>query len=529
MVEPDAADPAGLLAQSRRALVEGDFGTVQALAERLHAWADAPAALRAWACLHAGMAAWNNHRSEIGVTWAERAATLAQEAADDGLVAQAVALKGACWVLEDRVTEAVSALREAVGRLGEQTPTAARRTVHTAVAVSYRQLGLSRLELDAARRAVDCLEPDAPPGGVVRTWANLVNATEECWRDLAPLDPDGARQLVDDVLPHQARLTRLAGDSPHARTVVDAVYGGLLVAVGRFAEARTCLRAALEGMAATSAAADDWQVEVALLVSLARCERALGDEPAARVAVQRAQAAAGVHRDGVRWPWLLRRLAELAELAGDATEAMRWAGLFHARVLRNGQDAIEAQVASLAVSVNQHVLSREVRQWQDLAHRDPLTGLLNRRAMAREFDAAAGQRRMLGLLDLDHFKHINDAHGHAVGDDVLRAVAERLGATLRQVDRVGRWGGEEFVLLLVGLDAEGAGAYARRLEQQVREQGCDTSAGRLQVTLSGGLVPVRAGESFDAAAARADAWLYRAKAEGRDRVLVEPDAVPGAP
>lgn len=529
MIQPDAADPAGLLAQSRRALVEGDFGTVQVLGERLYARADAPTAVRAWACLQAGMAGWNSHQPALGGLWAERSATLAQQVADDGLLAQAIALKGACWVLEDRVTEAVGALREAVGRLGEQMPTAARRTVHTAVAVSYRQLGLSRLELDAARRAVDCLEPDAPPAGVVRTWANLVNATEECWRDLAPLDPVGARQLLDDALVHHDRLTRLAGDSPHARTMLDSVYGGLLVAAGRFAEARDCLRAALDGMAAISTSADGWQEQVALQVSLARCERALGDEPAAQAAVQRARLAAGARRDGVLWPWLLRRLAELAELAGDAAGALHWSSLFHARVLRNGQDAIEAQVASLAVSVNQHVLSREVRQWQDLANCDPLTGLLNRRAMAREFESAAGQRRMLGLVDLDHFKRINDTHGHAVGDDVLRAVAQRLGATLRQADRVGRWGGEEFVLLLVDLDAEGAAAYARRLEQQMREQGCDTSVGALPVTLSGGLVPVRAGEPFDAAAARADAWLYRAKSEGRDRVLVEPDGHTGTP
>jgi len=523
---PGAASPEAVIAQCRQALVSGDFGAVFALADHIAGLPELPDAVRAQVWVQAAMAAWNTLQPALGRTWAERAGQLARQTQDQAMLAQALALQGACLALEQRVPEAVSALRDAVATVREDMPVATRRTVHTAVAVIYRQLGLSRLELAAARRAVDTLGAGDPAGSIVRSWANLANAAEEHWRDISPLDPAAGGKLLDEVLAQLPRLDALAGDNGHAQVTLDAVFGGLLLAADRTLEARQRLRRALEGSTALYPSGDDWQVSLALLVGLGRCEQALGDTQAAAIAVQRAQALLDAHRGDTLWPWLMRRVAELAVLAGDASAAAQWSARYHANVVRNEQAAVDAEVAALAVSVNQHVLRGQVQQWQDLAHRDALTGLLNRRAIEQEYAAAAERGAVLAMLDIDHFKRINDTYGHPCGDRVLRELALLLGSTVRQLDRVARYGGEEFMLLLVGVDTHGAQAFASRLQHKVRRHDWAALGEGIAVTVSGGMVVVQAHETIEAAAARADSLLYRAKHEGRDRILIEQRPLP---
>ncbi|MBJ7331431.1 MAG: GGDEF domain-containing protein [Solirubrobacteraceae bacterium] len=159
---------------------------------------------------------------------------------------------------------------------------------------------------------------------------------------------------------------------------------------------------------------------------------------------------------------------------------------------------------------------------------DGLTGTLNRVALDARIaeltqrpagDAAVG----LIVLDLDHFKAINDANGHHVGDQVLAAVAERMRSELRAFDGIYRIGGEEFVVLLAGTDAARAAALAERIRAAVAR----TPAARVDVTVSLGVAESPAGVSFDydEVFARADAALLTAKREGRDRVVV---AQPGS-
>lgn len=521
----EQAESGALLAQSRHALLSGDFARVFELARQAEHAPGLADGARAQALVQAAMAAWNSGDAAGGMNWAERALPLARAGGDPHAAVQAVALKGACLALAGRVGEAVAALREAVATVSPTMATSVRHTVYTAVGVSHRQLGPSAFELAAAREVVQTLEPHAPPAGIVRSWCNLANAAEERWRDLEPVDPGAAQQLLADVLSPLPQLQELAGDHPHARATLHAVYGGLLLAAGRLHEARAFLRDALHETASLHSTSDGWQERVALLAALARCERLLGDAEASAQALDEARPLVEAHRDAPHWPWLLRRLADVAELEGDAAGVRHWSNRYLARVLLNAQHAIDAEVATLAVGVNQHVLTRELQQLQELAHRDALTGLLNRRGTEQAFAALAAQCLVLGLVDLDHFKRINDEHGHPVGDEVLRVLARLLGSTLRHADRVGRHGGEEFVLLLADFDPAGAEAYARRLEQAVRGHVCDTAAGPIRITLSGGLVAVRAGEPFEAAVARADALLYRAKQAGRDRIVVAPEAV----
>jgi diguanylate cyclase (GGDEF)-like protein len=156
---------------------------------------------------------------------------------------------------------------------------------------------------------------------------------------------------------------------------------------------------------------------------------------------------------------------------------------------------------------------------------DGLTGVANRRrssdALAAEVARAArhGTALSLVLADLDDFKLVNDVHGHAAGDMVLREFADVLRATLRETDLAGRWGGEEFLMLLPGTDAAGAAQLAERVRLAFTERPMLTPDGApLAVTCSFGVAQHRAGEDEEELTAAADRALYRAKAQGKNRV-----------
>ena len=161
---------------------------------------------------------------------------------------------------------------------------------------------------------------------------------------------------------------------------------------------------------------------------------------------------------------------------------------------------------------------------RELALRDPLTGLLNRRALVERFESHverevhARQPLALVLLDIDHFKRVNDAHGHAAGDTVLREFGTVLQAGLRSGDRVFRIGGEEFALLLPGADTADAVRRSNVLRAAVAEH--RSAATPQSVTFSAGVAEwPAAGATLDALLHAADGALYRAKSGGRNRVL----------
>lgn len=150
---------------------------------------------------------------------------------------------------------------------------------------------------------------------------------------------------------------------------------------------------------------------------------------------------------------------------------------------------------------------------------DALTGLPNRRAAEAMIETAleAGDRVALLSLDVDHFKDVNDALGHEAGDAILCSLARTLAVHLRSSDTVYRWGGEEFVVLLTGAEADDAERLAGRLRRAVREE---SSGWLVPVTVSVGLAWARTGDAMRDVIRRADAALYRAKGAGRDRVMV---------
>ncbi|MBM7060832.1 GGDEF domain-containing protein [Pseudomonas sp. UL073] len=160
------------------------------------------------------------------------------------------------------------------------------------------------------------------------------------------------------------------------------------------------------------------------------------------------------------------------------------------------------------------------------ALRDPLTGTGNRiameQALQREVDLARRNLNPLSLLmlDLDHFKQINDTHGHSVGDEALKAVAVALKSQLRNIDMVFRFGGEEFLILLSSTSREGAAMVGERLRHAVLSLQCAVQERRLELSVSLGCATLLPGESADSLLRRADGALYVAKREGRNRLTM---------
>jgi diguanylate cyclase (GGDEF)-like protein len=124
------------------------------------------------------------------------------------------------------------------------------------------------------------------------------------------------------------------------------------------------------------------------------------------------------------------------------------------------------------------------------------------------------------LADLDHFKHINDTYGHLAGDAVLRETARRMRDAIRPYDSIGRYGGEEFLLVLSNCDTSGATALAERLLQAVRQDTIVLAEGTVSVTLSAGVATSGVIQDPETLVGAADAALYRAKRGGRDRIEV---------
>ncbi len=172
-------------------------------------------------------------------------------------------------------------------------------------------------------------------------------------------------------------------------------------------------------------------------------------------------------------------------------------------------------------------LNEALARIEALAHRDALTGLFNRR-FADEvlLQAVQRQRRQphpplcVAIVDLDHFKRVNDRHGHAVGDAVLCAFAKVGLATLRNTDTLARWGGEEFLLILQASDLMAAELALERLRTAVAAQPLALDGGdTLPYPFSAGLTAWRPGDALAHLLERADRALYQAKAEGRNRVV----------
>lgn len=220
----------------------------------------------------------------------------------------------------------------------------------------------------------------------------------------------------------------------------------------------------------------------------------------------------------------LRRMQRVTRLS-DSFQAMA-----HERELSRSQQ-IDKQLRQLEkitrISDRYQSMMRELNlALEQASTHDLLTGLANRRLLLARLKAE-GERSdrkegcfSLALVDVDRFKSINDRFGHDAGDQVLVRIARALEGSLREYDLCGRWGGEEFLILLADTRLTEAGAIVQRLQDAVRALRCDDIAVELRVSVSIGVAEHQPADTVDQTVARADAALLQAKREGRDRVVL---------
>lgn len=220
---------------------------------------------------------------------------------------------------------------------------------------------------------------------------------------------------------------------------------------------------------------------------------------------------------------LLRREAEANRRALEASEGQSR--------LRLALVILLSIIGVLALASLWRLYERS-RSMSNLVGTDPLTGANNRRSIEELGEKAMARCRhddkpmTVAMLDIDHFKRVNDEYGHAAGDRVLRVVVAEMKRHLRDSDHLGRYGGEEFVVVLTDTTEEAAHAVAERLRQAIRSLGVDLTGLATPITISGGLAQASIEDKdFQGAVARADEALYSAKVAGRDRIVVRSGAL----
>jgi diguanylate cyclase (GGDEF)-like protein len=169
-------------------------------------------------------------------------------------------------------------------------------------------------------------------------------------------------------------------------------------------------------------------------------------------------------------------------------------------------------------------LKAAYKRIEELAELDELTGASNRRCIMRMLEeeiaraTRSGSPCSIALIDLDWFKRINDAYGHPTGDEVLRTFSITMFANVRSIDRFGRYGGEEFLLVLPEMDAGQGMRALDRLRTIIADLDWSAFSPGMKVTMSAGVATLNRNETSDLILARADSALYAAKAQGRNRI-----------
>lgn len=408
----------------------------------------------------------------------EEAETIAREAGDDSRLGIVLRQIGICCSLIGRHQQAMSSLGEAA-------------SIHS---------------------------HDATVREHLNTLLSLYNARNRHALSL----PEGSAERLADLDGHLERWSDLATAAAQAgQTRMELMaLGNLAITLhdcGLHRDALTALTDLLPRYRAHGMTPN----EAICLFEMGRAEQSLGAFDAARghyaaaVAMFEASALQADLRDA------LECLSTVEEALGDHRAAL--AALRRVRVIEASADHQTARENAIQRELRIE-LARLASQWHRLASIDPLTGLANRRGLEQWFADARvradnGEPLVILLHDMDHFKAINDRHGHGVGDEVLRRVATLIGANCRANDLAVRYGGEEFLLALMGLDPASAIDVAERLRASIEAFDWSTIAPGLQVTASIGVAALTETEGTVELLTLADRRLYAAKHDGRNRVV----------
>jgi diguanylate cyclase (GGDEF)-like protein len=228
--------------------------------------------------------------------------------------------------------------------------------------------------------------------------------------------------------------------------------------------------------------------------------------------------------DGIERLWSLRKTGEFPFVVAVGYEFDDVLDPWRAKLIAYGIGNLLIIIVTIFLVLAYQKNKMNAKSMEKLAMQDPLTGLMNRRSFntiaKMRFNEAqkSGRIDSLSMIDVDHFKKINDRHGHDIGDLTLKAVAKTIRSNFRSSDLVCRWGGEEFVVYLPDTDENDAKMLAERLRQQIA---AGLYCNNYVVTVSQGLASVTAHGSYEQMLKEADERLYKAKADGRNRIRTE--------
>jgi diguanylate cyclase (GGDEF)-like protein len=453
--------------------------------------------------------------------------------------AEAAAARADAWVVLAGVRAslgdgagAAQAIQRAVELLANSSlDVEHRQRAYNGLSVAYYQLGLCLHAARMAQESVRILPPEPGDGAGMLRRLNLAMVLT-VMHDQSSSLPDGLGGedwlglALDQIEVVEGQLAAMA---PWLRLFHRVLQAGVWRRQGRVDEAVACLRD-VQGadVAAPNTLLRYARQELAQSLALQGATR---DE--ARALAEALLREAREAPDAATSMWQLENIAQLAEVAGRMDEAYQALSRSMALLRRNVVALLDTPAEGLSGIVDaqalrlfnvdleerNRVLSRTVKDISRAAQFDALTGVLNRRGLEIEFGRVQGRGAFaLAMLDVDHFKAINDQHSHLVGDAVLRRLGAVLQEHLRGPDVVGRWGGEEFMLLLDGAGSQRAMSIAERLRQHIESADWAELAPGLAVTVSIGVAVGGTDDSFTQVVKRADQELYAAKRAGRNRV-----------
>jgi diguanylate cyclase (GGDEF)-like protein len=511
----------------------GDWDAVVSSARRL--WDDARAEGRSDVALQAALTGArhlaNAGRLEEALPWLQDSAALAESKRLDAACADAWVMLAGIHASRGEAVPAAHAVARVIELLEKaQLGPVQRQRAFNGLSVAYYQFGLNQHSVRMLRESLELSPPVAGDmQGLMRglNLAMMLLALHDEAAHLPTTDsPDWLGQS-EQQLDTFAPLIEAAPGWLHLFAA--SLRAGALRRRGHSEVAAERLRQALD----TWPTAGPPTLHLFVRQELAL---ALGDRGAtlseARSMAQDLLMQTRANSGAATSMFLLENVALLAELAGrheEANAALR-------RCLALSRQGVAALVDSQSTGLTRvmevqaqrllnadlrernEALARDVQTISQVAVFDALTGVLNRRGLEAAFERVRGREAFaLAMLDVDHFKQINDRHLHVVGDAVLRRLGALLQDALRGPDTVARYGGEEFVLLLAERDMAVARAVAERLRLRIEAEPWFDLAADLAVTVSIGLTAAHPDETLAAVLARADMQLYRAKQKGRNR------------
>lgn len=430
---------------------------------------------------------------------------------------------------------------------------------HLGLSWAFRDIGDHASYLEHSVKALEALDDDAPPSMRAHYVMRLADALDESGStEEARARFTQAEQLAIEAgdvvrrvrcLNNRAYGEYAAGDYEQAQETIDRLldvydrHGMALqshvldtlarVQIGRgdFAGAVESARRALEenGDLTTREVTADAE----FLLTLATALRGLGDQDGAQQALDRCRELADAHGLRYRTAQVEEEQAEIHAARGDFERAFRAYQRFHALEKALVSEEREAQARLQQAMFETTEARQEAARFQDESLRDPLTQLLNRRYVDRTLPGLLDDSRAHGmvltaaLIDLDHFKRVNDTFSHAVGDEVLVQVAALLDEAADSIPLPGtafaaRLGGEEFLLVVQSPADEGATPCFEGLRRAVADHDWSPHTGDLPVTVSIGVATAREDDTQRTLLARSDTLLYAAKHAGRNQVRTEP-------